>query len=641
MSVKKSLVTEETNNIWSTYKVDNLVEEINRTGVIPRDNPFFMRKIDKRKADLVWEYTMDEVKDIAICTSSVLRFAGKCKVMTKKGRARIKLRPYQIVALKKLTTNNFFLYLASRQIGKSIIIGIFMAWIVTFFPDKSCLLGSENLLKAKDLKSKIDEMIHGLPFYMQNGLTYYSTQRSIYDNGSKIVSEPTTENFGVSGSYNVVYMDEFALLEDEMQEKIIKHVVPTLDSFGDEARLIISTTPRGKNNKFYKLWNDSLDKKNKFGNFMTKWYEVDGRDDKWREEQIAIMGEEGFNQEYNLSFQSDSKLLFNTKAQKLLDKSIVDYTSYDELSSNILRTKIYPNQEDNIKIKTLSIRPKVYEIDEELENLSDLFGNDNNDDNEYPSGVIKLRSDIDLSYFKKKSKQFVVSIDLAGGVGADYSVCNIFEIEPLSLEEIMKLNMVSDESDFFRFRQIGLISCNILDVEDYAKLCYAFFSEYTRYSNFRIVLENNYEGGIFMKTMFEINGNDNVLDPSEMMIDFPWDMIFEDALTYKTGIKQTDKTKSIGVKSLLRLFSKDRILMNEKDTIMEAQGFGKNKKGKYAGTTRNDDKVMTVVNVSHYFQSDYFIDQIEEIFDYMDEEHTQAIDIILEKGDSMEDYLDD
>lgn len=627
----------QSTNVWSTKKVENLLREFNRTGVLPMHNPFFMRKTDKRKADLVWNYEQSELVDMAICKKFILKYAEKCKVMTKNGLAFIKLRPYQVVLLKKMTLENFFIYLASRQIGKSIIIGIFISWIVTFFSDKACLLGSENLGKAKDLKAKIDVIVHNLPLYMQNGVVYFSTQRTIWDNGSRIQSEPTTKNFGVSGSYNVVYIDEFALLEDQLQDEIIKHVVPTLDSFGDEARLIISTTPRGKNNKFFYLWNDSLQGKNKFGNFTTKWYEIEDRDEEWRQNQIAIIGIEGFNQEYDLSFQADSTLLFGSDDQKKLDKSHIKYVYYPDESKDIIENYIIPDRHNNSYSNT---KISEYELPEGLESysLSNIFSSSN--DKKIHDEIFCLREDLNIDDLLDDNRQFVLSIDLAGGGGNDYSVGNIFEIVPMTFGEIQREMTAIDETSFFKLEQAGMIRTNLLEVEDFAKFIYYFLVHLCNHQNFRMVLEINYEGGLFTKTLFEVNGSNNLLEQSEIMVEFPVSMDYtkEDAV-YKMGIKQNDNTKTIGVKESKRLHAKGKLIISESNTIYEAQGFGKNKKGKYEGTTKNDDCFVSVVNLSHYPKTNYFMDQIEDLFAHLDVKIIQ--EIAKKIGESMADNDDD
>ena len=50
---------------------------------------------------------------------------------------------------------------------------------------------------------------------------------------------------------------------------------------------------------------------------------------------------------------------------------------------------------------------------------------------------------------------------------------------------------------------------------------------------------------------------------------------------------------------------------------------------------------MTVVNVSHYLLSDYFFDQVEELYEHLDENITKAISKkIGDNKSSIEDYDD-
>jgi len=579
-----------TNNVWSTQKVESLRKEHKTNGVIPDKNPFFKRILEKKKGKLVWEYTKNEIFNIAKCQSNILEFVKFCKVKTEEGIRNIKLRPYQILVLKKIQENNFFIYLASRQIGKSIIIAIFMVWLTTFFPDMNCLLGSENQGKAKDLKAKIDVITDNMPFYMQNGVNYHSTVRTIYDNGSSINSEATTENFGVSGSYNMIYMDEFALLEPHLQEKIMIHVIPTLDSFGKTGRFIITTTPRGKNNKFYYLWNDAVEGKNKFGTMITKWYEVEGRDETWRLEREQIMGVEGFNQEYELSFDADSTLMFGSAEQKTLSKCVREYLSMDEMSKEILLNYVMPDRKNNISVKV----KRDLELNE-VEGVSYEMFKPNNSKVEIYQDLIKILKGYDINNFTDNDRQFVASVDLAEGVGKDYTVFNIFEIIPMTQEEIMNQVIFIDESSFFKLKQVGVIRSNNLGVEDFAKFCYHFLNGSGNYENYRLVIEQNFEGNLFMKTLFEFDIENNQLDPSSMVVEFPWNMVFEDAITFKTGIVQNNKSKEKGCKIAATKITQNKLIINEENTVIEAQGFGRDKRGNYKGTTKNDNSSNAVM----------------------------------------------
>jgi hypothetical protein len=607
-------------NIWTTKSINKCIEDLNKTGVLPKNNPFFQRNVKLLK-EITYEYTHSELLEIMACKNDILHFASICKIRQgKHGMKTVTLRPYQKVALKLMAHNQFFIWLASRQIGKSIVTSIFLAWLILFHSNMNVLVGSENLLKAKQLKAKLDEIMSSLPYHLQCGVMYHSTQRTILDNGSSLSSEPTTENFGVSGSYSTVYIDEFALIEPDLQQSIIEHVFPTMDSFGDDARFLITSTPRGRNNTFAKLFFDSLEDLNGFVNLTTKWFEVDRPDQlKWKAKQVAIMGDIGFSQEYDLSFDSDATLLFDSDAQKAMLKDKAEYMSYDGMSEEILTNYVLPTKDENIT-ERLKGSDTESNIKEDI-TTEEIFKN-----------MIIVKEGYDIKNLCDPNRFFVMSIDLAEGKGLDYSVNDIFEIEPKSIKEIKNQKIVIDESSFFRLRQVAIIRSNKLEIEDFAKFNFHFITGTGNHENFKMVLETNFSGGLFMKTFFEVGGMDNnILDPSEMVVEFPYNMVFEDAITFKFGITQTNKTKTSGCKLIKKYVSNTTIVMTEEKTIVEAQGFGKDKKGNYKGTTRNDDNFLTVLNASHFIRSESFMEQVEDLMSVLDPEITEAIQNAINK----------
>lgn len=109
------------NNIWSTIRIGELTKEYQKTGVLPKINPFYMGDIRKRKPRLNFEYTKDEVKEMAICNANILHFSEThCNVLTDEGVKKIKMRWYQKRILQQYKYYRFNVVLSSRQSGKSI-----------------------------------------------------------------------------------------------------------------------------------------------------------------------------------------------------------------------------------------------------------------------------------------------------------------------------------------------------------------------------------------------------------------------------------------------------------------------------------------------------------------------------------------
>jgi hypothetical protein len=65
------------------------------------------------------------------------------------------------------------------------------------------------------------------------------------------------------------------------------------------------STPNGVGNLFYNIYTDSLDGGNGWHNERVDWWEVPGRDEKWKEMTVKALGSvEAFNQEYGNEFRS-------------------------------------------------------------------------------------------------------------------------------------------------------------------------------------------------------------------------------------------------------------------------------------------------------------------------------------------------
>ena len=102
------------------------------------------------------------------------------------------------------------------------------------------------------------------------------------------------------GSYNIIFLDEFAYVPSNVAEQFFSSVYPTISS-GKTTKVMIVSTPHGMN-MFYKLWTDAEEKRNSYIPIEVHWSEVPDRDDKWKKETIANTSESQFNTEFECEF---------------------------------------------------------------------------------------------------------------------------------------------------------------------------------------------------------------------------------------------------------------------------------------------------------------------------------------------------
>lgn len=106
---------------WSTKAVNELLQRVDKSGVMPRDNPFHMGKTQWRKENIPFAYTKEELLEMAKCHVNIIHFAEThCKVMTDEGHRKVKMRNYQRKVLLQLRKYQFNVWLSARQIGKCV-----------------------------------------------------------------------------------------------------------------------------------------------------------------------------------------------------------------------------------------------------------------------------------------------------------------------------------------------------------------------------------------------------------------------------------------------------------------------------------------------------------------------------------------
>lgn len=105
--------------IWNSKLVEEVRQKVINGEEIVGGNPFHEGDIDFRAGDIIYEYSEEELKEIAKCATDIVYFANTyCVSMTDDGVQKIKLRPYQEKALRSYQDNRWIVFLASRQIGK-------------------------------------------------------------------------------------------------------------------------------------------------------------------------------------------------------------------------------------------------------------------------------------------------------------------------------------------------------------------------------------------------------------------------------------------------------------------------------------------------------------------------------------------
>ena len=252
-----------------------------------------------------FEYTPEMVRDIKKCEQNLLFFAENYFFIIDpdEGRTVIKLYKYQKDALRMLRDNRYNLLLASRQIGKTTLLTIYALWIACFNLDQNIMIVANKESTAIEIFRRVRLAYEQLPNWLKPGVEEYGKTSMTLDNGSRIGISTTTGSAARGTSLNVLSLDELTFIDPpSIMEDFWRSVWPTI-SRSKKSKVLIASTPKGTDNLFYQLYDGSIKGENGFASMTIKWDAVPGRDERWKKEQIKQIGSvESFLQEYECEF---------------------------------------------------------------------------------------------------------------------------------------------------------------------------------------------------------------------------------------------------------------------------------------------------------------------------------------------------
>lgn len=244
------------------------------------------------------------LEDLQKCKKNILYFAENFFYITNldEGKIKINLRPFQKRILRSLRDNRFVVLLASRQIGKTTLMTIYALWIACFFEDQRILVVANKEQTAINIFKRIRMAYEKLPNYLKPGTVEYGKTSMTLGNGSSIGISTTSSDAGRGDSCNCLILDELAFIDNHLVMDFWKSVYPIISS-SKKSKIFVASTPKGTGNLFHDLYSNAMENKNGWYPERVDWWEVPGRDEKWKENTIRELGSrEFFDQEFGNVF---------------------------------------------------------------------------------------------------------------------------------------------------------------------------------------------------------------------------------------------------------------------------------------------------------------------------------------------------
>ena len=474
-----------------------------------------------KKANTPHEFTEEQVVEFIKCKQDPVYFAKHyLKIVSlDEGLVPFNLYPFQEKLIQNFHEKRFNICKMPRQPGKSTTCVAYLLHYAVFNDNVNIAILANKASTARDLLGRLQLAYENLPNWMQQGIISWNKGSLELENGSKISSNSTSSSAVRGGSYNVIFLDEFAFIPNHIADDFFASVYPTISS-GQSTKVIIVSTPRGMNH-FYRMWHDAERGKNEYVPTDVHWSEVPGRDAEWREQTIANTSEQQFKVEFECEFLGSVNTL---------------------ISPAKLRTLVYDEP-------------------------------------------IQKNAGLDIYETAKEDHNYIITVDVARGLGNDYSAFIVFDITEFPYKVVAKYrnneikpmlfpNIIHDVAKGFNEAYL-LIEVN--DIGDQVASILQYDLEY----------EN-----VLMCSMRGRNGQ-----------------IVGSGFSGKKsqlGVRTTAAVKKLGCSNLKTLVEDDKILTNDYDIISELTTFSQKHNSFEAEEGCNDDLAMCLVIFAWLCAQDYF-----------------------------------
>ena len=272
-----------------------------------------------KKANTPIEFSQDNVLEFLKCKDDPIYFTRKyIKIVSlDDGLVPFNMYDFQEKLIKRFHENRFNICKMPRQTGKSTTCISYLLHYAVFNDNVNIAVLANKASTARDLLGRLQLAYENLPSWMQQGIISWNKGSLELENGSKISANSTSSSAVRGGSYNVIFLDEFAFIPNHIADDFFASVYPTITS-GQSTKVIIVSTPRGMNH-FYRMWHDSEKGKSAYVPTDVHWSEVPGRDAVWKEQTIANTSEQQFKIEFECEFLgSVNTLISATKLRNLV-----------------------------------------------------------------------------------------------------------------------------------------------------------------------------------------------------------------------------------------------------------------------------------------------------------------------------------
>tara|TARA_R100001463_G_scaffold43813_1_gene91306 strand:+ start:645 stop:2306 length:1662 start_codon:yes stop_codon:yes gene_type:complete len=269
---------------------------------MPTKSDIYLGNPNLKKANTQQEFSEEDIVEFVRCKDDPVYFTENyIKIVNvDEGLVGFDMYKFQKKLIRNFHKHRFNICKMPRQTGKSTTVVSYLLHYAIFNDNVNIGILANKAATARDLLGRLQLAYENLPSWMQQGIIAWNKGSMELENGSKIIAASTSASAVRGMSFNIIFLDEFAFVQNHLADDFFASVYPTISS-GKSTKVIIVSTPHGMNH-FYRMWHDAERGQNEYTPTEVHWSEVPGRDAKWKEQTIRNTSKQQFAIEFECEF---------------------------------------------------------------------------------------------------------------------------------------------------------------------------------------------------------------------------------------------------------------------------------------------------------------------------------------------------
>jgi hypothetical protein len=263
------------------------------------------------REDFRHAYTQKEMDEFIKCADDPVYFAMTYMkiVNVDHGLMPFDMWDFQQDMLMKFHTNRFSICKLPRQVGKTTTSVAYLLHYILFNENVNVAVLANKSAMAREILGRLQLSFEYLPRFLQQGVKEWNKGSIELANGSRIMADSTSGSSVRGRAFNIVFLDEFAFVPNNIAEAFFMSTYPTISS-GQSTKVIIVSTPNGLN-QFYRMWTEAIEKRSDYVPIEIHWSMVPGRTEEWKEQTIRNTSPDQFRQEFECEFIGSTNTLIH------------------------------------------------------------------------------------------------------------------------------------------------------------------------------------------------------------------------------------------------------------------------------------------------------------------------------------------